>query len=68
MEIQVLLLLHGAVGNLDELLVCGAGIALVLVIIFVVELFARRKEGEAPNPKLQIPNPDQKSETLKEVE
>jgi hypothetical protein len=41
----LLLLLHGAVGNLDELLACAAGIALVLVIIFVVELLAKRKES-----------------------
>jgi hypothetical protein len=43
----LLLWLHGAVGNLDELLACAAGIALVLLIIFVVELVAKRKETPA---------------------
>ncbi len=30
-------LLHGAVGNLDELLACGVGLSVILVLVFVVE-------------------------------
>lgn len=62
MENHVLLLLHGAVGNLDELLVCGAGIALVLIIIFVVELFAKRKGAPEPGGNPKPPNPKSQSE------
>ncbi len=43
-----LLLLHGAVGNLDELLVCGIGLAILLLIVFVVEVRARKNESAIP--------------------
>ena len=52
----MLLWLHGAAGNLDELLVCGAGIALVLLIVFVVELIAKRKETPIAQPPTSDPH------------
>jgi hypothetical protein len=52
----LLLLLHGAVGNLDELLACAAGIALVLIIIFVVELLAKRKETPGAESATSFPH------------
>ena len=52
---MLLLWLHGAVGNLDELLACAAGIALVLLIIFVVELVAKRKETPAAESQTSQP-------------
>jgi hypothetical protein len=51
----LLLWLHGSVGNLDELLACGAGLALVLLIIFVVELIAKRKETPVAQPLTSDP-------------
>lgn len=51
----MLLWLHGAMGNLDELLACAAGLALVLLIVFVVELVAKRKE--TPGAESQTSHP-----------
>ncbi len=38
-------LLHGAVGNLDELLACGVGLAIILVLVFIVESRGSKDKG-----------------------
>ncbi len=42
-------LLHGAVGNLDELLACGVGLAIILVLVFIVEARASTEKSAAVN-------------------
>ncbi len=42
-------LLHGAVGNLDELLACGVGLAIILVLVFIVEARASKEKSAAVN-------------------
>lgn len=57
------LLLHGAAGNLDELLVCGMGLAVILTLVFVVEM--RAKNEPAADEPVSGTVKDESSQTLR---
>ena len=49
---NIVLWLHGALGSLDELLACGIGVGLALLVLFVLALRAP-KPGQADPAQIE---------------